>query len=86
MDTLNNDDDDDEEERLFGAVSDDDGDEEDVNNEEEDYYDEDPGMLNNVVFQNNVALQVLIDREMDDSDKIVDYYAKGRVFNTPLLK
>ena len=88
MDILNNDDDDDEEERLFGAVSDDDhdddSDEEDVNNEEEDYYDEDPGTLNNVVFQNNIALQVLIDREMDDSDKIADYYAKGRVFNIPL--
>ena len=95
MDMLNNDNDDDEEERLFGAVSDDDGDEKDVNNEEEDYYDEDAGTLNNVVLQNNIALQVLINREMDDSDKIMKLfscgddgifycYAKGRVFDTPL--
>ena len=62
----------DEEERLFGPVSDEDDDddgEDGVGNE--DYYDEDSSTCNDVL-QNNVALQVLIDKEIKCSNKIVD--------------
>ena len=76
-----------EEERLFGAVSED-GDcynDEDTISEcgGEDYYDEDSGMLN-VTLKNNVAVQVLIDKEINASTKIVDYYSSGNVFNSSL--
>ena len=79
--------DEDEEERLFGAVSED-GDcynDEDTISEcgGEDYYDEDSGMLN-VTLKNNVAVEVLIDKEINASTKIVDYYSSGNVFNSSL--
>ena len=80
--------DEDEEERLFGAVSED-GD--CPNNDEdtisecggEEYYDEDSGTLN-VTLKNNVALEVLIEKEIDASTKIVHYCSRGNVFNSSL--
>ena len=80
--------DEDEEERLFGTVSED-GD--CPNNDEdtisecggEEYYDEDSGMLN-VTLKNNIALEVLIHKEINASTKIVDYYSRGNVFNSSL--
>ena len=80
--------DEDEEERLFGTVSED-GD--CPNNDEdtisecggEEYYDEDSGMLN-VTLKNNIALEVLIHKEINASMKIVDYYSRGNVFNSSL--
>ena len=84
MDALN---DEDEEEHLFGPVSDEEqeeSEEDDLVSNGEDYYDEDSGTCCNGVTQNKVALQVLIEREMSNSIKIIDYFEKGRVFNTPL--
>ena len=68
-------------ERLFGAVSDED-DKEEVGSCDEDYYDEDSGTFQPI--QNVNALQVLIDKELCYSDKIVDYYSIGHVFDTDL--
>ena len=66
-----------EDERLFGVSDDDNGnDENDDSDCGEDYYDEDAGTCKS--FQNVVALQVLIDREITSSDKIVDYYFKAQ--------
>ena len=74
-----------EEEWLFGVSDDDNGnDENDDSDCGEDYYDEDAGTCES--FQNVVALQVLIDREITSSDKIVDYYSIRHVFNTILEK
>ena len=75
--------DDDEEERLFGPMSEDEDNDDDSEAGEEDCYDEDSGTCN-VVYQNNVALQVFIDKEIESSLKIVDYYVKGNVHNTSL--
>ena len=75
--------DDDEEDRLFGPMSEDEDNDDDSEAGEEDCYDEDSGTCN-VVYQNNVALQVFIDKEIESSLKIVDYYVKGNVHNTSL--
>ena len=79
-------DDDDEEERLFGPMTDDENDEEEVVSDslgEDDYYDNDDGMLNDVFF-NQVALNVLMDTEIENSSRIRDYYDLGRVEHTEL--
>ena len=75
--------DDNEEERLFGPMSEDEDNDDDSEAGKEDCYDEDSGMCN-VVYQNNVALHVFIDKEIESSLKIVDYYVKGNVHNTSL--
>ena len=84
LDALN---DEDEEERLFGPIFDEEqeeNEEDDLISNGEDYYNEDSSTCCNGVTQNKVALQVLIEREMSNSIKIIDYYEKGRDFNTPL--
>ena len=75
--------DDDEEERLFGSISGDDEDGYVISESGEDFFDEDDGMFNNV-YKNKIALDVFIDKEIRDSNKITDYYELGEIKHTDL--
>ena len=70
--------DDDEEQRLFGSISGDDEDNDVVSKSGEDFFDEDDGTFNNV-YKNKIALDVFIDKEIRDPNKITDYYELGEI-------
>ena len=74
---------DDEEERLFGSISGDDEDGDVVSKSGEDFFDKDDGTFNNV-YENKIALDVFIDKEIHDSNKITDYYELGEIKHTDL--
>ena len=74
--------DDDEEERLFGSISGDDEDGDVVSESGEDFLDEDDGTFN--VYKNKSALDIFIDKEIHDSNKITDYYELGKIKRTDL--
>ena len=75
---------DNEEERMFGSMSGDDEDNDVISKSGEDIFEEDDGTFNNNVYKNKIALDVFIDKEIRDSNKITDYYELGEIKPTDL--